>query len=282
MDTQNLSYSNSKTKRITVNGEMFAYRELGPANGKPLVMLHHFLAVIDHWDPAMIDEFAKEYRVIVFDNRGIGGSTGIVSHSIDAMADDAGAFIKELGLGQIHLLGFSMGGFVAQTVAYKYPELVDKLILAGTGSSNIENTEDLPSLVQKALVFAKENNKHHKHYLFFTQSEESQAAADAFMARLDKRTPDDRVPISDEKVMVAHVKAIRTWATKDDEWVASIKHPTFIANGDEDIMVNTKYSMRLHELIPNSRLSIYPNAGHGGIFQYHSLFTKQALEFLND
>ena len=171
-------YSKVPTQTVSVGNETFTYREVGPKNGQPIVFLHHFLAVIDHWDPAVVDGLAAEYRVIVFDNRGIGGSTGSVPNSIDAMADDAVAFMRALGLQRTHLMGFSMGGFVAQTIAYKYPHLVDKLILTGTGPSNLDNAEGLSALIKQAFAYAIKNNKHRKHFLFFTQSEESQAAAD--------------------------------------------------------------------------------------------------------
>lgn len=275
------TFATVPTKTVEVNGQTIAYRETGRNDGYPLVMLHHFTGVIDDWDPAIVDGLASKYRVIVFDNVGVGSSTGEVPGSIDQMAKDAISFIRALGLSKIHLLGFSMGGFVAQAIALEKPELIEKLILAGTGPSGLGgDMNGLGPLVQGSMRRAAEENKHPKHFLFFTETAESQAAGDAFIGRLQSRTPDDRVPAITKQGMGAHVSAIMTWAAVDDARTAQIQHPTFIANGDNDVMIPTKHSYRLHQLISNSLLSIYPDSGHGGIFQHHELFIKQALDFL--
>ncbi len=276
-------FASVPTKNIEVNGQTIAYRETGPSDGFPLVMLHHFTGVIDDWDPAIIDGLASTYRVIVFDNVGVGGSTGQVPGTIDQMATDAIAFIQALGLNKVHLFGFSMGGFVAQAVAFENPDLIEKLILTGTGTSGLgDHMNGLVPQLQDSFARAAKENKHPKHFLFFTETAESQSAGDGFLGRLNTRTKDDRVPVITEQGMGAHVTAILTWAAVDDARTAQIQHPTFIANGDNDVMIPTKNSFRLHELLPNSELSIYPDSGHGGIFQYNELFVEQALEFLAD
>lgn len=276
-----ITYANTPTKKLEVAGETFTYRETG--EGAPLVMLHHFTGVIDDWDPAIVDGLSSKYRVIVFDNRGVGGSSGAVPATIGEMAEDAFAFIQALGLSNVILHGFSMGGFVAQAIALEHPNLVDKLILSGTGSSGLgDDMKGLMPLVQDSMARAAEENKHPKNFLFFSDSQTSQSAGDDFLTRLDTRTSDDRVPSISEQGMGAHVGAIGAWSTIDDARTAQIQHPTFIANGDNDAMIPTKHAFRLHQLIPNSRLSIYPDSGHGGIFQHHNLFVEQALNFLNE
>lgn len=273
---------NTPTRTVEVDGVPFAYRELGPQGGIPIIFLHHFTAVIDDWDPRILDGFATKYRVVVFDNKGIGGTGGNTPHTIEEMAKDAVAFIRALGLHKVHLLGFSMGGFVAQVIAMTEPELVDRLILTGTGPSGIGGEAGkLPQLVQKVSAKAAELKKHVKHFLFFSQTPASQAAADAFLARLQERR-EDRVPPLSQEAMLAHIAAIQSWGQVDPSGLSKVKNQTFIANGDNDIMVATERSFQLHKLIQNSRLSIYPNSGHGGIFQYHDLFVQQALEFLSE
>lgn len=276
------TYSHVPTRTVDVDGVPFAYRELGPTGGTPIVFLHHFTAVQDDWDPAVIDGLARRYRVITFDNKGVGGSGGTVPPTIEEMAADAIAFIRALGLSKVHLLGFSMGGFVAQVIAMTHPELIDRLLLTGTGPSGIDNEADsLPQLVQTAMAKATEQNKHAKHFLFFSQTPESQAAADAFLARLRERSEDRVTPVT-QQAIVAHVAAIQAWGQVDPSRLPKLTHPTFVANGDDDVMVATERSFQLRKLIPNARLSIYPNAGHGGIFQYHELFVAQAMAFLDE
>lgn len=275
-------YSTTPTLRRDVDGESFAYREVGDGEGPPLVLLNHLNAVIDDWDPAVVDGLAARHRVIVFDNRGVGGSTGKVPTSFDDYAKDAVAFIKSLGLTRVYLLGFSMGGFSAQLIAANHPDLVDRLIIAGSGPSGINTKGDVPTMMKRAYAWASENGKHLKHYIFFRQTPTSQSAGDEFLARLDSRDPGDRVPTITPEGTAAHFAAIADWGTREDEWVRQIFQPTFIANGDADIMVPTRFSFRLLELIPHARMSIYPDAGHAGIFQHHELFVAQALDFLSD
>src|SRR5256714_8857608 len=131
------------TRTISVAGTPFAYRELGPRTGVPLVCLHHFTAVLDDWDPRVIDGIAARRHVIAFDNRGVGASGGSVPHTIEEMAADAVAFIRALGLDQVDLLGFSLGGGVAQVITLAHPELVRRVILAGTGPAGGGRSEKM-------------------------------------------------------------------------------------------------------------------------------------------
>lgn len=270
------------TRTVDVDGVPFAYRDLGQGSGTPIVLLHHFTAVIDDWDPRILDGLAGSHRVIAFDNRGVGGTGGETPKTVGEMADDAVAFISALGLTKVHLLGFSMGGFVAQVIAIRHPDLIAKLILAGTGPAGTGGEPGgFAAMVQGAAQKAAASGKHIKHLLFFSPTPSSQAAGDAFLARLQERT-EDRVPPLRQEAMMAHIAAISAWAQDDSSSLSSVQHPTFIANGDDDTMVPTPLSLELRKQIANSRLSIYPDAGHGGIFQYHDLFVEQTLDFLEE
>jgi pimeloyl-ACP methyl ester carboxylesterase len=121
------------TQFIEANGIRFAYRRFGKTGGVPIVMNLHFRGTMDHWDPAVTDGLAQQREVILFDNAGIGASSGETPASIPGMATDAIAFIKALGIGKADILGYSIGGKVAQEITVQAPDLVRKLILVGTG-----------------------------------------------------------------------------------------------------------------------------------------------------
>lgn len=274
-----MSYKFSPTNYVEFDGVKFAYREIGRKGGVPLVLLHHFTAVIDEWDPKIVDGLAQRHHVIVFDNRGVGGSGGETPHSIYEMAEDAASFIRTLGHEQVDLLGFSMGGYIAQALTIAHPKLVRKLVLAGTGPAGIAKTSGPFARTQEVRAQAVALEKHPKHFLFFPQTEAGQIAANDFLSRIGERTV-DRVKPTSEKTVEAHVAAITAWAKEDEARTSEIQQAVLIVNGDDDVMVPTHRSFDLHRLIKNSTLSIYPEAGHGGIFQYHEIFVQQALAFL--
>ncbi|WP_454743577.1 alpha/beta fold hydrolase [Cupriavidus necator] len=276
-------YQYAQTKYLDVNGTSFAYRELGPRGGIPVVFLHHFTAVIDDWDPRIVDGIATRHHVIVFDNRGVGGSGGTTPSSVPEMAEDAASFIRALGHEKVDIFAFSLGGYVAQALTLAHPELVRKLILTGTGPAGTARDGNgdsrLSELMQEVRSKCAALNKHPKHFLFFPQTEAGQAAANAFLTRLQDRKVDRVKPVSEQTVQ-AHIEAIKAWGHEDPSRLKEIVQPTFIANGDDDVMVPTERSFELHRLIPDSTLSIYPGSGHGGIFHYHNIFVNQALAFL--
>lgn len=274
-----MSFENAPTKSVDVNGTSFVYRELGETVGVPIVLLHHLTAVLDDWDPRVVDGLAAERHVIALDNRGVGASGGSTPNSVEAMADDAVAFIRALGLPKVDLLGFSLGGFVAQIVAQQQPDLVRKLIIAGTGPAGGEGIVNVAAVLQDAFGQAGASGKHPKHYLFFSQTGNGQAAANAFLARLDERREDRDTPVSNATIQ-AQIAAIETWGRGDASKLSTIHHPVLVANGDDDVMVPTINSFELARRIPNVQLSIFPDAGHGGIFQYHATFVQQAVDFL--
>ena len=267
------------TRTINVDGTPFAYRELGPRTGVPLVFLHHFTAVLDDWDPRVIDGIAAKRHVITFDNRGIGASGGSVPHTIDEMAADAVAFIRALGHEKVDLLGFSLGGGVAQVITLEHPELVRRVILAGTGPRGGGGIEKMPLIAGSAYTKAALTLRDPRHFLFFNRNASGKRAASEYMARLKERTADHDKRISIQ-ARLAQLKAIREAGLGTPHDLGKITQPVFVANGDNDVMVASSHSEDLARRIPNAKLTIYPDSGHGGVFQYHREFVPAVLEFL--
>jgi len=277
-----VSSKEAATKTVDVDGTPFAYRELGAGPGVPLVFLHHFTAVLDDWDPAVVDGLAAERQVILVDLRGVGASGGTTPDSVEAMADDAVAFIDALGLATVDLLGFSLGGMVAQIIAQQRPDLVRRMILAGTSPAGGPGPAGAGSLLQDAIQQATSKGRHPKHFLFFSPTPTSQAAADAFLTRLDERTEDRDTPASNETIG-AQLTALAKWETGTSPvGLAHVQQPTLVINGDDDAMLPTINSFHLAELLPNAKLSVYPDSGHGALFQHHDLFVQQVGAFLRD
>jgi len=273
------AWKDTPTRTLDVGGTAFAYRELGPRGGTPLVFLHHFTAVLDDWDPRVIDGIAALRHVITFDNRGIGATGGKVPHTLEEMAADAAAFIRALGHEEVDLLGFSIGGGVAQEVTLMYPELVRRLILAGTGVRGGGGLTRMPLIVGSAYTKAALTRRDPRHFLFFNRNAAGKRAAAEYIARLQERTSDRDEPIS-QQARIAQLKAIREAGLGDPRDLSRITQPTFVANGDNDVMVASSQSHELARRIPNAELTIYPDSGHGGIFQYHEQFVPALLEFL--
>jgi pimeloyl-ACP methyl ester carboxylesterase len=277
----NMTFNTAATKTVGANGTNFVYREIGDKSGIPVVFLHHLTAVLDDWDPAIADGLAKCRPVIVFDNRGVGGSEGKTPDTVADMATDAMAFIDALGFAKVDLFGFSLGGFVAQAIVQDRPDLVRRVILAGTAPAGGEGIGDAGTMLQDAIAKASAENKHPKHLLFFRPSKNSQKAADAFLSRIGERKEDRDTAVTNETIG-AQLTAITKWGRAPAGSLRSIGQPVLVVNGDNDIMVPTINSVELARKLPNAALSIFPDAGHGAIFQYHEVFTAQALRFLQD
>jgi pimeloyl-ACP methyl ester carboxylesterase len=273
------TWRTAPNRTINVDGTPFVYRELGPQGGMPLVFLHHFTAVLDDWDPRVIDGIAANRHVITFDNRGIGSTGGKVPHTIAAMAADAAAFIRALGHEHVDLLGFSLGGGVAQEVALSDPALVRRLILTGTGVRGGGGLTKMPLIVGGAYTKAALTRLDPRHFLFFNRNAVGKRAATEYIARLQERTTDRVKPIS-HQARIAQLLAIREAGLGQPHDLGKISQPTLVANGDNDVMVASSQSHTLAERIPNAKLTIYPDSGHGGIFQYHQQFVPEVLEFL--
>jgi pimeloyl-ACP methyl ester carboxylesterase len=273
------SANTSPTMNMDVGGTRFAYRQFGPDTGVPVVFLHHFTAVLDDWDPRVIDGIAAERRVITFDNRGVGGTKGRTPTTVSAMADDAIAFIRALGLEQVDLMGFSLGGFISQAIVMKQPALVRRMILAGTGPAGGAGVGKFSKRLIGDVMHGLLTLTDPKPYSFFTRTANGKAAATAYMGRLKERRH-DRVKRTSPRGVAAQLLAIRRWGAQDPMDLGAIQHPVLVANGEDDRMLPTSASFDLAHRLPNASLRIYPDAGHGGVFQCHEQFVPQVLEFL--
>ncbi|AWK74446.1 alpha/beta hydrolase [Rhodococcus oxybenzonivorans] len=269
------------TSSINVDGVRYVYRELGTDTDVPVVFLHHFTAVLDDWDPRVIDGIAAQHRVIAFDNRGVGGTGSKVPTDLEQMGADAIAFIRALGHGKVDLFGFSVGGAVAQMIALQAPDLVRRMVLAGTGPRGGGGIWKMPFIVGGAYAKAALARKDARHFLFFPRTLEGKKAANAYFDRLAERTNDRDKPISNQ-ARLAQLRAITTGGLHAPDDLSKITAPVFVANGDHDLMVASEHSEDLAERLPNSTITIYPNSGHGGVFQHHETFVPEVLRFLAD
>lgn len=274
------SYANTPNRSVSVRGVTFAYRQLGPDEGVPLILLNHLSAVLDNWDPRVVDGLAARRPVITFDNRGVGASGGSTPDTIEAMARDTVLFIRALGYDRVDLLGLSMGGFIAQVIAAEEPHLVRKLILAGTGPAGGPGIDKVTSLTIRDTIKAVLTHKDPKQYLFFTGTAGGRRAAHAFLDRLKERTEDRDQGISLSSFR-AQLKAIHRWGRQAPADLSRIRQPVLVANGESDRMVPSINTVDLAARLPQGELEpLYPDAGHGGIFQHHDRFVPRALEFL--
>jgi pimeloyl-ACP methyl ester carboxylesterase len=275
------SAETAPTSFVTVGDVRFAYRRFGNPSGTPLVFLQHFRGSMDNWDPALLNGFAKDRTVITFDNAGVGFSTGEVPDNVAAMAHHAIAFICTLNLTQVDLLGFSLGGYIAQYMTLSRPNLVRRLILAGTGPGKGEGTQDLNQTILDAASLPPSRNG--LIHLFFEQTETSQAAGVAYWDRLQTREG-ERDPFLAGEGVQAQRTALTRWDRNEDAaypHLREIKHPVFVASGSNDLIIPTVNSIVLAQRLPNALLTIYPDSGHGFLFQYHALFGEHATLFLD-
>ena len=271
-------------RSIRIDGDSFVYRRFGneQADAPPLVFLQHFRGNLDSWDPALVDRLAQGREVILLDNRGVGGSTGVVPDNVTDMARDALAFIDALGLKQVDILGFSLGGYVAQELTLLRPRLVRRLVLAGTapqGGPDLHRWSDTVF----ALAAADQPTADDLLSLFFSPSEQSRAKGAEYLQRAYQRKEDRDAP-TDLETRDAQLAAITAWGIPDTSRLnrlAGITQPTLVANGDDDRMLQTENSHLLAERLPNAELRIYPDANHGFLDQYPELFADDIAEFLN-
>lgn len=275
-----ITYQNVKTQFISVGGTNFAYRKLGMNTGVPVICLNHLGAVLDYFDPAIIDGLAKKHQVITFDNRGVGASGGATPKTVAAMAKDAIAFIRALGYEKVDLFGFSLGGFISQEILLQEPQLVRKVILAGTGPAGGVGIDKVRSVAYHDVIKARLTFRDPRFYLFFTKTHSGKQAARQFIKRSKQRTKEDRDTKPKLKTFNAQLKAIHTWGLQKPADLSGIKQPVLVVNGESDKMVPSINSFYLAQRLPNSEIVIYKDAGHGGHFQYHEAFVIKALEFL--
>ncbi len=274
-----MSYAEAQTNLIEAGGTTFAYRELGLRDSIPLVLLNHWGAVLDNFDPRIVDGLARKHRVIAVDYRGIGASGGTSPVTVSDMASDTVALIRAMGFEQVDLLGFSLGGFVAQDVVLKAPNFVRKLILTGTGAAGGQGIDRVGAVSWPLMIKGLLTLRDPKTYLFFTSTANGRQAASAFLRRLkERKTGRDKGPTP--SAFLRQLKAIKDWGRQASQDLSRLRLPVLIVNGDNDIMVPTALSRDMAQRIPNSRLVIYEDAGHGSIFQYREDFVAQALAFL--
>jgi pimeloyl-ACP methyl ester carboxylesterase len=275
-------FSNAANQSIMVNGVRFAYRDIGPAIGVPLVLFNHWGAVLDNFDPAIIDGLAQTRRVITTDYRGIGGSGGTAPLTVGEMADDAIQLIRALGLETVDVLGFSLGGFVAQDIALKAPDRVRRLILTGTGPAGGDGIDRVGAVTWPLILKGLLTFRDPKVYLFFTSTANGRRSASLYLRRLKARKNNrDKGPTP--SAFLRQLKAITAWGQQPPQDLGRLRIPTLIVNGDSDsdIMVPSVNSMALAKRIPNAQLVIYEDAGHGGIFQHCVDFVAKAQAFLD-
>jgi pimeloyl-ACP methyl ester carboxylesterase len=235
--------------------------------------------VLDNWDPRVVDGIAAKRRVITFDNRVVGASTGSTPKTIEEMAKDAVTFVRALGFEQVDILSFSMGGMIAQVIAQTEPQLVSRLILAGTAPAGGEGIKNVTRISHLDTLRALLTLQDPKQFLFFTRTANGRRAGKEFLGRLKERTKDRDKAISLVSYF-SQLKAIHRWGLERPQDLSGIQQPVLVANGDDDRMVPTQNSVDMARRLPNAELVIYPDAGHGGIFQFHEQFVPTALEFL--
>jgi pimeloyl-ACP methyl ester carboxylesterase len=280
----NASNITAPTQFVGTGLETYAYRRFGNGAGPPLLCLQHFTGTLDNWDPAVTDPLALGREVILFENAGVGRSTGEVPNSVRGMAEHALAFADALNIKQADLLGFSLGGMIAQQIGLDRPSLVRRMLLVGTAPEGGEDIMHLEKPELKKIIEDPNIPGLQKLVeLFFTQSESSRAAGAAFVSRLMQRK-EDREPVSGAKVAGAQIAAFRAWERVDGERYGKlryIKQPCLVVNGVFDRMIPVRNSYALSEHLPNAMLLTYPDAGHGSLFQFHESFVKHASLFLD-
>jgi len=278
------SNTTAPTQFVQVRGHSYAYRRFGHGPGLPLLCLQHFTGTLDNWDPAVTDPLATGREVILFDNAGIGRSTGAVPATMAGMAAHALAFLDGLGLETCDVIGYSLGGMVALQMVQDRPAIFRRMVLVGTAP---RGGEDIMHLEKPTLAKPIQDSANRGYdvlkKIFFTPSAASQARATEFVERLSRRQ-DDRDPVSGPQVASAQVAAFREWEAFQGERFADlrgIRQPTLVVNGVHDEMIPVWNSYRLSENLPNAVLLTYPDAGHGSLFQYPESFTRHVAAFLS-
>ncbi|WP_312169761.1 alpha/beta hydrolase [Microbacterium sp.] len=275
----NTTYAKAPNKTLSAGGITFAYRELGPVEDIPVVFFVHLAGTLDNWDPRIVDAVAQRRHVIAFDQQGVGGSSGTVPKTLEQAADDAYEFIRGLGCTKIDVFSFSMGGMIAQDLAVKHPSLIRRLVLTGTGPRGGKDMDKVIGTTYWDVFRAAVTRSDPKEFLFFNRDAEGKRAAKAFVKRLTERTVDRDKDIR-LSAFQTQLTAIAKFGRSVPSDLSVITGPTLIANGDNDRMVPSILSHDLHARIPGSELIIYPNSGHGGIFQYWEKFAPVAVRFL--
>jgi len=276
----NLTHETVPTRFVEAEGIRFAYRRFGKTGTVPLLLLGYFNSNMDGWDPRVTNSLAADHEVILFDNAGVGASGGETPYTVVEMTQHCVAFCRALGLDAIHIMGFSLGGMIAQQLAVEHPRLVQRLILLGTGPRGGEG-------LTFTELSAEEQADPEAFLLdaFFSPSESSQSAGREYMKRLDSRTNDRDLPVSKNSAE-AQLAAIREWgtipATGRYSTLKDIPHRTLIVHGNKDIVVAPINALILAEHLPNALLVVYSDSSHGAQYQHAKLFLEHVKLFLNE
>jgi len=277
-------YADVSTQRVgAANGIEYAYRDLG-VGAVPLVLLQHFRGNLDNWDPALVDALAASRRVVAFDNVGVGATTGVTPNTIEAMAHDAVAFLEAMNLQRVDLLGFSIGSFVAQEIALVRPDFLRRVVLASSAPQGAAGMHGWAPEVIGA-VGGREPNPQGYVDVFFAPTETSREAGQEAAGRIFGGRTTDRDEPTTWQTRQAQYDAVCAWGIPNHsllERVSAIDLPAFLANGDSDPMILPRYSYLLAGLLPNARLTIYPDSAHGFLFQHHSRFAADVHAFLEE
>ena len=275
----NHSHNTAPTEFVEAKGIRFAYRRFGKKGGTPLVFNQHYTGTMDYWDPAVTDGLAEDREVILFNNAGVSSSSGETPSSFQEMGANAIAFVRALGLDKVDVLGFSIGGFVSQEIVLQAPELVRKLILVGTGTRGADMSTSRSNSIFAGTYDPPEHLWLSVH---FTESNASKAAGLAFLERKWRR--EDRDPEVSQQTISAQGEAIGKYITPSDgvlEYLKTMRQPTLIVQGSNDVIIPTFHSYVLQQNLPNAQLILYPDANHGSFYQYPELFLAHARLFLD-
>jgi len=282
--TATVTYATAPTQRVAAdNGIEYAYRDLGDRK-VPLVLLQHFRGNLDNWDPALVDALAAERRVVAFDNAGVGATTGTTPNTIEAMAHDAIAFVEAMELQQVDLLGFSIGSFVAQEIALVRPDLLRRVVLASSAPKGAAGMHGWAPQVIGA-VGAPQTTPEGYLSVFFTPTKTGLEAGQEAAGRIFGGRATDRDKPTTWRTRQAQYDAVCAWGIPNHallQRVAAIDLPVFVSNGDSDPMILPRYSYLLAGLLPDARVTIYPDSAHGFLFQHHSQFAADVHAFLKE
>ncbi len=275
-----LQHETAPTKFVQAEGVRFAYRRLGPRGAVPLLLLNYFAANMDAWDPQVTNGLARNHDVILLDYPGIGFSSGETPTTIVASAQACVAFCRALEVTRCDVVGYSLGGMIAQQLGFEYPDQVRRIALLGTGPQggegmvftdlSVDDLDDVETLVMKAL---------------FAPTPTSQAAGRAYLERLKLRVADRDSPVSKESALT-QLTAIREWGVVPSAnrfaMLPMIRQPTLVVHGTKDVVVMPINAFLLVEHLPNAQLVMYPDSSHAAHSQHAELFLKHIQLFLHD